>query len=314
MKVFKILSLALLISTSVLSNSILNEFCQESIKVEGSQLIRDDIKFHQGIDRLYIYGKSHSSGNFVGFYKNGSRYSIPSRDEVIDLKEVGERIFILSFDTVLVLDKTTLIPLNAFSTTDTYIEHKHQMPREIEVIAEKIYVAHGSLGISEIDMTTNTRTEKLFELPHAKNHLSAATGIAVDRNENKVYIAYDNVTYDFGKKTRAFEGLVIADKSLNKLKAISIKQNREALHEPSLELIDGMLYSQNLDFIFVYPTKKLMRARKLWPKRRLFSFTNKSQLMSQATISNGKVKGCFSKYDPSTGSFLAFFDEFIPKL
>jgi hypothetical protein len=304
--------LALMIGLSVYASTNLQNFCKDSIKSEGSMLQKDEVNFYKGKDRTFAYGRSHKIGNYLKVFKGESEETIPFDFKIMDMKEVGDKIYILQPQHFMVLNSSTLALEALHKTTHQFIEKKHQIAREFEIIGESVYIAHGSFGLVVLNKNTGLITkEAVFDLPHAKNHLSSATGIAVAKD--RIYMAYDNVTYDFNTKKRAFEGLLILDHELNKLKAIPIKQNREALHEPSLSIIDGDLYSQNLEHIYVYSTKKIMRAKKFWPKKRLFRFFDGARLMSKPIIEKDKLKGCFSKYNPDTDSFSAFFREFIPK-
>ena len=305
--------IAIMIGLTVFANSELQSFCKNSIKSEGSILQKDDISFYQGSEKKYAYGRSHNIGNFLKVFNGEQTETIPFDFKIMDMKEHGDKIYILQPQNLMVLKKDTLELESLFKTTNQFIEKKHQIAREFEILNDAVFIAHGSLGLSIIDKTDGRIIkEAVFELPHHEKQISSATGIAISKEH--IYLAYDNVTYDFNRKKRAFEGLLILDHHLNKLKALSIKQNREALHEPSLSIIDGKLYSQNLQNIYVYTTKNILKAKNLWPKRRLFKFNKGSQLMGKPIIEKGKIKGCFSKYLPEVDAFSAFFDEFIPKL
>jgi len=306
--------IAIMVGLSVFASVELQSFCKNSIKSEGSILQKDDISFYKGSDKTYAYGKSHTIGNFLKVFKGDQEVeTIPFDYKIMDMKEDGDKLYILQPQYLMILDKQSLALISIAKTTNQYIEKKHQIAKEFEIYNDAIFIAHGSLGLSVLDKTNGTiLKEVVFELPHHEKQISSATGIAISKD--RVYLAYDNVTYDFNRKKRAFEGLLVLDIHLNKLKAISIKQNREALHEPSLSIIDGKLYSQNLQNIYVYSTKNILKAKHFWPKRRLFKFNNGSQLMGKPMIEKGKIKGCFSKYIPGSDSFSAFFDEFIPKL
>ncbi|EQC51568.1 hypothetical protein [Bacteriovorax sp. DB6_IX] len=304
--------IAILIGLSVYANVHMKGFCKNSIKSEGSVLHKDDISFYESQGRTYAYGKSLDEGNFLKIFTKEGVETIPFDYKVMDMKEVGNQIFLLQPQNLMVLDKETLKLEGLYKTTHQYLEKKHQIAREFEVLGDQIFIAHGSFGLSVLDKKTGEITkEAIFNLPHGPNQISQATGIAISKEH--IYLSYDNVTYNFGTKKRAFEGLLVLDHELNKLKALSIKQNREALHEPSLSIVDGKLYSQNLGHIYVYPTKNILKAKNFWPKRRLFKFNNESQLLGKPIIKKDKLKGCFSKYNPERDSFSAFFDIFIPK-
>ena len=107
---------------------------------------------------------------------------------------------------------------------------------------------------------------------------------------------FDNITYDFGDKTRAFEGMVLADqKTLKTQKIIWLNQKREALHEPSLERDGDVLYSQNLHIIFNYRIDKIEKLRSLNPNRRLYNF-NRRALIGKPMVENKTITGCFREY------------------
>ena len=130
-----------------------------------------------------------------------------------------------------------------------------------------------------------------FDVQKKATHESRLTGLEIF--QDKIYMMFDNVTYDFGDKTRAFEGMLIVNKKdLKREKILWLNQKREALHEPSLERDGNVLYSQNLHLIFNYKIDKIDRMRSLNPNRRLYNFNNR-KLVGTPIVKEKTIYGCF---------------------
>lgn len=307
LKVIQLLVISSLFSHASFADTHMEEVCKNSITVNGSMVSKDDINFYKGAERVYTFGKSHTKGYFLSVFHNGPLKELSFQFRPYDLKEKDGKIYILFGHEIKVLDKNNFGVINTFKTSAKKISKLHELASELEVTEDKIYIAHGSLGLVVLKTEDGeVLHEKKFELPHSNSHISRATGIALQAD--RIYLAYDNVTYDFNSKKRAFEGLLISDLQLNRLKTTSIKVKREALHEPSLDIIDGMLVSQNLTNIYVYKMNNLMKDKWFWPRKRLYNFDG-FNFLGNPYLENGLIKGCFSRYDQHSEEFQVKYNE-----
>ncbi|MFG1500758.1 hypothetical protein ABMA70_11180 [Halobacteriovorax sp. XZX-3] len=259
----------------------------------------------------------------TGHYKSGSNYYIfkgPflykfeeeqirlifSKYEIRSVKEYKGKLYILTPDYVFVHNLNNYEFVTSFPSTHLPIIQKHQSAQDMTIMNDKLFIAHGSLGLMKIDLSSyNVESAHNFDLPHDSSQVSTATGI--DNDGKRIFVMLDNVTYNFSTKKRAFEGLVILDENMNQDNVLSIRQNREALHMPKAVIHNGFLISKNIQNLYFYEISELNKIKSLWPKRRLYDFAG-DDLASTPAIVDGKVYGCFNQYDGLT--FKYFHREF----
>ncbi|OUR95487.1 hypothetical protein A9Q84_16775 [Halobacteriovorax marinus] len=286
----------------------LEKLCKDAIITIDGRSSQNLIKLYEG-SSTFIFGKTRKNGNFITKLDNDEIKTLDQLDlKIHDLKESGDKLYALSNNSILVLDKLSLNELTIFKTSKDNISLKHQRASEIEIIQDKIFIAHGSLGLIVLNKKTGEMVDhNEYSLPHKKGHISRATGLAIW--EDKILLAYDNVTYNYGSKKRAFEGLLVADLiTLEKIKTTSINTRREALHEPSLDFVDGKLFSQNLHLIFEYDLNKLLKAKYFWPMKRRWFFDG-HEIIGKPLLSNGKIRSCFKKYNSNLDTFSSRYFE-----
>jgi hypothetical protein len=182
-----------------------------------------------------------SCGNFIrsdeqniylgyGWYKNGieePRLPIPARitvvpqngsenfdlqtnDAAIDLVTVGTSAFVLTYSSIEEWDLTSRQRIGeyqtyAFSGPMKYKQHAQAMAR----FGDKLYIAHGRLGISIFNVKTK-RLVKQFRILDSQLPLeSMATGITIQGNF--AYIVVDNFTLVPSNQKPPFRGMIVMD-------------------------------------------------------------------------------------------------------
>ena len=290
----------LILSLLILSSALANHFdllCEKSLRYQNGQTVSDKIELFKGNENNYAIGKKQGTGYFLDITNKSNELTFSSSEKMLpkDLKEYEGKIYILFADRIQVRDSINYNLLHEFATLKSPIANKYQAAWEIEILDDKIYMAHGSEHLVILNRATGKIIDKKkFDVQKKPSHRSILSGIEV--YQNKIYMMFDNITYDFGDKTRAFEGMVLADqKTLKTQKIIWLNQKREALHEPSLERDGDVLYSQNLHIIFNYRIDKIEKLRSLNPNRRLYNF-NRRALIGKPMVENKTITGCFREY------------------
>ncbi|MFG1493747.1 hypothetical protein [Halobacteriovorax sp. ZH4_bin.1] len=262
---------------------------------------KGDTGHYKSGDNYYIF-----KGPFLYKFEEEQIRLIFSKYEIRSVKEYNGKLYILTPDYIFVHSLNDYEFITSFPSTNQKIVKKHQTAQDMTIMNDKLFVAHGSLGLIKIDLTAySIESIHSFDLPHDPSQVSTATGI--DNDGEKIFVMLDNVTYNFSTKKRAFEGLVVLDNNMNQDKVISIRQNREALHMPKAIVHDGYLVSKNIQNLYFYKISDFAKAKTLWPKRRLYDFAG-DDLASTPAIIDGKVIGCFNQYDGI--SFKYFHREF----
>ncbi|MEH0861954.1 MULTISPECIES: hypothetical protein [unclassified Halobacteriovorax] len=275
-----LLVLAIFIS-SVSAQASLDQFCKSK---------KGDTGHYKNGDNYYIY-----KGAFLYKFEEDQIRLIFSKYEIRSVREYDDKIYILTPDYVFVHRLGDYEFVTSFPTTDQQMTKKHQTAQDMAILNDKLFIAHGSLGLIKIDLLGNSiESNHQFDLPHERGQVSTATGI--DTYNGRLFVMLDNVTYNFSTKKRAYEGLVILDENMNQQRVVPIRQNREALHMPKAIISGGFLISRNMQNLYFYKLSELDRVRTLWPKRRLYDFAG-VDLDSNPWISNGQVYGCFNRYD-----------------
>ncbi|EQC47470.1 hypothetical protein [Bacteriovorax sp. Seq25_V] len=293
----RVLLIAMLSFAVVASN--LNEFCSE----HRNKSLGEISFFHVNnntiatvANKLHLFDSNQNLINSVEFDQ-----------PIVDVKTQNDVTFVLLATKIVKIDNTDLNPLQTYDLS-LQATNKNELPHGFTLKDDKFYIAYGTHGLVIFDPLKSEVNVFQYTLPHDKGQVSKATGVAV--NGNELILLFDNVTYDFSTEKRAFEGIVQTNiNSLNNYKAISIRADREALHEGNLYISGNKLYSQHLHILFEYDLKKLQKAKYFWPQRRLFNFGGK-QILGRADVVDKNVHGCFSSYDPSSDSFSALFNIF----
>ncbi len=280
----------------VVAASNLEQFCSEGLNKSLGEISF----FH--LDEATL---ATANNSLHLFDENGVLLISKSFDQpIIDISTSNNSTYVLLPSKIIKINNVNL------NTEDSYdlklvVQSSNDLPHGFTIKDETFYIAYGKHGLVKMNM--NDRELKIFSftLPHDKGQISKTTGVAI--NGTDLFLLYDNVTYDFSTNKRAFEGVVMTSlEQLNNYKAISIRADREALHEGNLYIRDGKLYSQNLHILFEYDLNKLKKAKYFWPQRRLFNFEG-NQILGRATVKNKTISGCFKNYDQSTDSFTSFF-------
>ena len=300
-----------LITSFSFSNEYFSKICHNAITTQGNYIYTDKINFHPTQNGTYIFGLTRKFGGFIDFFnenKNEVSFTMNFDKRIYDLQEDEEYIYALTKDRVLKINKISK-KVQEMRTLESPPLKRKEFALEIELIHHKIYVAHGSHHLVVLDKDSGEiLTKKNFSLPHHSNgHQSALTGLV--KFEDRLLLSFDNITYDFANKRRAFEGLVVADiETLKQEKAIQINWKREALADPSLDIYEGKLYSQNLEILFQYDLNRAIQSKVFKPNKRYHSL-NKSTILGRAFVQDGKIKGCFQKYHVEKGVFSSFYNE-----
>lgn len=251
---------------------------------------KGDTGHYKNGDNYYIY-----KGPFLYKFEDDQIRLIFSKYEIRSVREYGKKLYILTPDYIFVHGLGDYEFITSFPSTNQTISKKHETAQDMAILNNKLYIAHGSLGIIKIDLQSNSiESTHFFDLPHETGQLSTATGI--DTDSRRIYVMLDNVTYNFSTKKRAYEGLVILDENLNQERVVPIRQNREALHMPKAIISGEYLVSRNLQNLYFYKLGNIDRVKTLWPKRRLYDFAG-VDLKSNPWITNNKVYGCFNLYN-----------------
>ncbi len=299
--------LLVLVALPVLASSYIKKTCNKAYS-EGTPT--NKIEMTEGQNKQFVYGKDRNEGYFFDVVENDTlKERILTEYLPLDTKENDGYIYTLFANQIIVRDALTLNVVMKIKTTKNSITNKHQAASELHIVDNNIYVAHGSLHLVVIDKKSGSIINNTkYDVQKKPSHVSRMTGIEV--YNGTIYMMFDNVTYDFSDQTRAFEGMLNVDlKTLKPTKQIWINQRVEALHEPSLQRDGENLYSQNLHLVFNYKVKNLNRLRTLRPNRRLYNFDN-FKLLGSPIISQGKIKGCYTKRytepDPVTSLYYEF--------
>ncbi len=297
----------LLVAVPVLASSYMHSLCSDAY-VDGKAT--NNITIKEGQVNNYIFGKDRSDGYFFDIVQNDQLVErMQTQFLPLDTIEDNGYIYTLYSNQIIVKDANNLNVVMKMKTTKNPITNKHQAASEIHIEGNNIYIAHGSLHLVIMDKKSGlTINQVKYDIQKKKSHISRLTGLEV--HNNKIYMMYDNVTYDFGDQTRAFEGMLIVDKtSLKPIKQIWIKQSQEALHEPTLNRDGNTLYSQNLHLIFNYNIDKLERLRTLRPNRRLYNFDN-LKLIGKPIVKDRKISGCFKKRASQNGDISSTYYQY----
>ena len=305
MKTLSLLSI-LIFSQSIFANSLTSFF-----KSEQADFLCKKAKLEEGNTAKTLIKEIEASDNFVivGFSdRNDAVISINNlageeivklnlKGEIRDIKLENEIVYILIGTELRVYDISQLkFVSNIRTLPENYEYTKYIIPFELTVSENKIFIAHGEIGIIQV-AKENLVIEKVLNIivpqPHS-GHRSLFSGVAF--NNDQLFIGVDNITYDFGKKKRAFEGVVVFDLEKNKnTKVISVNQRQEAYHEPSMIFSDRKLYINNLNLYFEHGLKNIMNTRRyLRPDKRIYNF-KPGYLVNKGFIKNGHMHGCFEE-------------------
>ena len=289
-----------IIGLLIISSALANHFdllCENALQYQNGNAKSDKIELFPGSLNNYAIGKKVNNGYFVDITNKDNELITSTKEQMLpkDLKEHDSKIYILFADRIQVRDALNYNLITEFPTVKSPITDKYQAAWELSIVEDKIFVAHGSRHLVIINrLNGKILDQKKYDVQKKASHRSMLTGIEI--YQNKIYMMFDNITYDFGDKTRAFEGMVLAKQNdLKAQKVIWLNQNKEALHEPGLERDGEILYSQNLHIIFNYRIDRIEKLRTLRPNRRLYNF-NRRALVGKPMVSNKTIEGCFREY------------------
>ena len=271
----------------------MKKMCEHSVHITetrsrtfGKVILATDQYVYMGLGangegRVVIKNRLTNNEKIIDFDR--SIQNIQTQDDLVMITTTEELIVLSKIDNHILFRTRTLpnhMSYSRFGEAFGVYKYKHIL-----------YIAHGRFGILPFDIKLMKHLPSLvINVPQKNERLkSLVTGIT--GKGNHLYLAYDNLTLSSGSK--AFEGVLIFDLDKKKnIKAITVNQSREAYHNPSLTIDGEELVVTNENLNFRHNLKKLMRARKMKPLKRIWKYTH-GDLIGRGHIENTKIYGCF---------------------
>jgi hypothetical protein len=137
-------------------------------------------------------------------------FRLNTPDSPVDIITDVSQAYILTYTDLELWDLTTKNKIESFPTTLTkrtlqYKEHAAAMVR----FGDKLFIAHGRLGVSVFDIKTQKLTNEIPLLQDQAPYESMATGIAIQGD--KAYVLMDSFTLSPADQKQAFRGFVAID-------------------------------------------------------------------------------------------------------
>lgn len=224
--------------------------------------------------------------------------SIMMREPILDFEAIGNFVWAISKTTLYKIDLSRFRVVAEFpNQIETQNPEKYEVAYGLTTFENKVFIANGSLGISVFD----TKSEKFIQhlkpglkQPNPK-HISYATDVIV--SQNKLIVIYDNATYDFVGKMRAYEGFAIYNIQSGLLeKLIPVDQKREAIFEPKLMIDQNKVILSSMHLFFENQISNLLSSSMYNPQRRIYQYPNGKPL-GTGFISNSQLFACFITAD-----------------
>lgn len=217
-----------------------------------------------------------------------------------DLAIVEDELWILFDDHLNVVDRHTGREVAQVKTTiEGLSEPRHERAYEMTVAGEKIYVAHGSLGLSVINIA-NKKLEKTFDLglrTQKEGHWSRAVGVA--QAAGNLYLTIDGVTLQT-ETSKPLNGLIIFPTSNPEAyQSLPINQKDSGLISMvmSSQVQGGSLVMNNWGLVQTVPLLSLQSAKQFNIKYKATrtNFEGKvynTEMLGDLIFSGNKFYGC----------------------
>ncbi len=279
----------------------MNSLCQQASAYNELGGSRDLSKVIAASDKFIYMGLSADGDGrlIIKNRLNNMESMIDFDSSVKNIQLQGDEVIITTSKDLLVLNQEDNSTLFKFRTLPSNMAiSKNGGAFGAYKYKGVYYIAHGKLGIIPFD--TKTMTHLSLIMPHLdqsdERMISMVTGIA--GSQNKLYLAYDDLT--LSSRSKAFEGVVIFDlDNKSTLKRVRVNQSRESYYMPSLVLDSEELIVSNLNLNFRHDLKKLMRARYMKPKKRIWRYPL-GELIGRGYIQDLKIFGCFKNRETKT--------------
>lgn len=271
-------------------------YCEKAQQREGNRAKTLLKKIESNANKvLFLYSSGGYSIITISDFNGEGTSEIRVKQTVNDIKVSGNDLVVVSDTNIILYDLETLKEVRTRRTLDEGQQYsKYNKAYEAYIHNDDLYIAHGEAGVIKYELSTLAKLTIInpkFKQPTTalRSLISGVTG-----NGTYLYLGVDNVNYDFGRDKRAFEGIGIYNLKMNKLeKAISVNQNQEAYHLPSLQIVGSDLWINNLHLYFQHDLKKLHKTKRyLNPDLRVYSYTP-GYLVGRALLKGKAFYGCF---------------------
>lgn len=298
MILLRLLILVLLsIQTTHATNHLekLSSICDEAMRTNSPTFLsRKTISKQDDLFRIVAQNiRGYSSVYFFFKEVQASPIHIFISDYIIDFVRVDSSLYVLTFEGLREYDFSSGILLGEYPTYElkTKSFNKYELPTALAFGNGKLYITHGELGLSSFNIETrNLDSQVDFKIEQDHGQRSWATGIAFYNDQ--LYVAFDNITYDYNSKKRAFEGIVVFDDELNTVFKRRLNQAREAYHEPYLSIDKSHLIMRNLDLNFIFTFKSIFQTKGLRPLKRIYNYDGHRPL-GILSYKSKRIEGCF---------------------
>lgn len=219
-------------------------------------------------------------------------------DSGIDALQIGDRLFVLTFDALeeRMADSLDLVQAHPTHNLDQQELKYRQHPTAMIRSGNQILISHGRLGVTVFDLATRSITKRVALL---QSQMAESEAVGLTLAQGKIFVLMDSFTLPSPGNPPVFQGLIVIDPA-----TMTVEKELAGMDPGASEVVamnDGLLISYLGMPLWKFRYQDLNGTKLPRPRAVVFSFGMAGHPTGRLLVDDTYIHGCFMKMPDAPG-------------